>query len=244
MIDFATLYSKTKNLSLLLAEDYKPLRDDMAEILEDLFLTVAVAADGREALQSYQTYYENHHQYFDLVMSDIQMPQMNGIELCEALYEINPKQKIIILSAHTDSDYLLRLINLGIAQFITKPIKQDELLNTLYTVTKKFDALKEQSISSSIIDLGKEHTWDSQKDILKYQKTIITLTHYELLLMRFLAENIETICTNEDILQNFYANDIDINESNIRNLIFKLRKKLPEKSIHSLYGMGYKLTTL
>lgn len=216
----------------------------MTEVLEDLFSTVAVAADGKEALQSYQAHYENHHQYFDLVMSDIQMPQMNGIELCEALCKINPKQKIIILSAHTDSEYLLQLINLGVAQFITKPIKQEELLDTLYIVAQKFDTSEEQSPSSSIIDLGEGYTWESQKDRLKYRETIITLTHYELLLMRFFVEKIETICSSEDILQNFYLNDIDISESNIRNLVFKLRKKLPEKSIRSLYGAGYKLTIL
>ncbi len=244
MIDYGTLFLQTKNLSLLLVEDYEPLRNDMAEVLEDFFKTVRVASDGTEALKIYQEYQKTHPLGFDLVISDIQMPLMNGVELGKALRDINADQQIVILSAHTDSDYLLKLINLGIAQFITKPIKHEELLDTLYYVSKKITAAEPKNPDVLIVNLGENYLWDKEKLLLKQDDITIELTRHELLLMQLLVRNEEQVCTNDDIMQDFYANGVDINEKNIRNLVFKLRKKLPEKVIGSVYGMGYKFTPL
>ena len=60
-MDYKTLFSQTKDLSLLLVEDYEPLRNDMAEVLEDLFDIVTVASNGSEALMLYQAYYAMHN---------------------------------------------------------------------------------------------------------------------------------------------------------------------------------------
>jgi len=244
VIDYGTLFLQTKNLSLLLVEDYEPLRNDMAEVLEDFFKTVRVASDGTEALKIYQEYQKTYPLGFDLVISDIQMPLMNGVELGKALRDINADQQIVILSAHTDSDYLLKLINLGIAQFITKPIKHEELLDTLYYVSKKITAAEPKNPDVLIVNLGENYLWDKEKLLLKQDDITIELTRHELLLMQLLVRNEEQVCTNDDIMQDFYANGVDINEKNIRNLVFKLRKKLPEKVIGSVYGMGYKFTPL
>jgi len=244
VIDYGTLFLQTKNLSLLLVEDYEPLRNDMAEVLEDFFRTVSIASDGSEALKIYKEYQEIHDQGFDLVISDIQMPVMNGVELSRALRDINADQQIIILSAHTDSDYLLQLINLGIAQFITKPINHDALLETLYQVSKKIISRQTEPEDISVLQLGKYCFWDKGKLVLKQNEVTVDLTRHELLLMQLLVLKEAQICTNEDIMQDFYAKGVDINEKSIRNLVFKLRKKLPEKVIGSIYGMGYKFTPL
>ena len=129
-----TLFSQCKDLSLLLVEDNTSLRNDMAELLGDIFKTVTVAYDGSNALTLYKEYYINHDKNFDLVITDIEMPVMNGVELSKAIYARNKHQQIIVLSAHTDSQYLLSLINLGIARFLTKPINNDEFIHTLHHV--------------------------------------------------------------------------------------------------------------
>ena len=72
---------------------------------------------------------------FDLVISDIEMPIMDGIALTAAIRKINETQKVLVLSAHTESDYLLKLLNLGIRKFILKPIDYDEFLETLVLIT-------------------------------------------------------------------------------------------------------------
>jgi len=243
-MDYKTLFSQTKDLSLLLVEDYEPLRNDMAEMLDDLFKSVVVASDGSEALSLYHEHYTMYDKNFDLVITDIQMPVMNGVELSEAVRGINPGQQIIVLSAHTDSDYLLRLINLGIAQFVTKPIDHDELMYILCRVSKKINSLELKPGNVLLVDLGENYTWDKKKLVLKEGNNMVDLTRHELLLMQLLVEKSEQVCTNDDITQRFYAYDIDIYEKSIRNLVFKLRKKLPEKLISSIYGMGYMLTRI
>ncbi len=242
LMDYKTLFSQTKNLSLLLVEDYEPLRNDMAEIFEDLFKSVAVASDGSEALCLYHKYHVTHNKNFDIIITDIQMPVMNGLELCEALRNIDADQQIIVLSAYTDSDYLLKLINLGIAQFITKPINHEELMDTLCRVSKKINTIEQEPENVLLVDLGENYTWDKKKLVLKEGNNMVDLTRHELLLMQLLVEKSEQVCTNDDIMQEFYAYDIDIYEKSVRNLVFKLRKKLPEKLISSIYGMGYMLT--
>ncbi len=241
MIDYKTLFARTKELSLLLVEDYESLRNDMAEVLDDLFKTVVTASNGREALEAYNRHRREHSKSFDLVISDIEMPLMNGVELCEKLRECDEEQQIIIISAHTDSEYLLRLINLGIAQFINKPIQYERLLDTLYYVSGKVNKKEEVLPENSILDLGENVSWDKEKDLLMQEDCPVALTRHEILLMQLLVEKAEQVCTGDDIMQHFYLQGIDLSEKSIRNLVFKLRKKLPSSAIGSIYGMGYKL---
>ena len=244
MTDFKTLFSKTKDLTLLLVEDYEPLRDDMAEILEDLFKTVVVASNGVEALGLYDEYQTKNHVPFDIVVSDIVMPVMNGVDLCEILKKRNEDQQIIILSAHTDSEYLLRLINLGIAQFINKPIQQERLFDTLFYVSEKI--IKEETVLSGtvspVVDLGENVFWNKERHLLIRDRLPTVLTRHEILLMQLFVEKAEQVCTSDDIMHCFYLEGIDLNERSIRNMVFKLRKKLPDAAISSIYGLGYKLT--
>ena len=241
-MDFRTLFSKTEDLTLLLVEDYEPLRKDMAEVLEDLFKTVAVASNGVEGLGLYDEYVVENQKAFDIVISDIVMPVMNGVDLCEILRQRNKDQQIIILSAYTDSKYLLRLINLGIAQFINKPIEQERLLDTLYEVCGNIT--KEELVlpESPIIDLGENVCWNRERDMLLRDSLPAALTRHEILLMQLFVEKVEQVCTGDDIMHYFYLQGVDLNEKSIRNMVFKLRKKLPNKAINSIYGLGYKLT--
>ena len=244
MMDYGKVFLQTKNLSLLLVEDYKPLRDDMVEVLEDFFATVEFASNGSEALKMYEEYYSTYENRFDIVISDIQMPVMNGVELSEALRKIHKNQQIIILSAHADSDYLIQLINLNVAQFLSKPVQHEKLLDTLYHVSKTISAKETKSSDRTMILLNENYIWDQEKLLLSKDGTDVELTRHELILLQLFMRKDEKICTNTDIMEDFYANHIDISEKNIRNLVFKLRKKLPEKCISSVYGLGYKFISL
>jgi len=239
-MNYKTLYEKTKNLSLLLVEDYEPLRNDMAEVLEDLFKTVVVASNGVEALKLYRAYAQEHSKDMDIVISDIVMPYMNGVDLCEILRKENEAQPIIILSAYTDSEYLLRLINLGIAQFINKPIEQDELLETLYAVSEKLQVKEPQIEQRRFVALGDDIEWDTQRQMLLREQLPVSMTRHEGIVMQLFVEKSEQVCTPEEIMHYFYLQGIDLDERNIRNLVFRLRKKLPKRAIESIYGLGYK----
>lgn len=242
MTDFKTLFAKTKDFSLLLVEDYEPLRKDMAEVLGDLFKTVVVASNGVEGLGLYDEYYKKNDATFDIVISDIVMPVMNGVDLCEILKKRNEDQQIIILSAHSDREYLLRLINIGIAQYINKPIQQDRLFDTLIHVSGK--VRKEEAVlpETPIVDLGENVLWNKERNVLMRDRLPAALTRHEILLMQLFVKKMEQVCTSDNIMHYFYLEGVDLDEKNIRNMVFKLRKKLPNPAISSIYGLGYKLT--
>lgn len=236
------IFSRTKDLSVLLVEDYEPLRNDMAELFEDLFKSVTVASDGKEALRHYESYLSEYKKGFDLLITDIQMPVMNGVELSQSVRKIDPDQEIIALSAHRDSEFLIPLINIGISHFLTKPVQQDELMDILSELGSKIAARRAQTDESPIVQLGGGFVWDHQKCILSTEGVPVELTRYELILLQLFIEKSELICTTEEILYYFDEHQIEMSEKNIRNLISKLRKKLPSDLISNIYGMGYKLT--
>lgn len=239
MIDTKKLYAKTKKYNLLLVEDYKPLRDEMAELLGDFFKSVVIASNGQEALSIYIERREKQEDAFGLIISDIQMPVMNGVAFSKAVREMNEDQKIMILSAYTDKEYLLELINIGISQFITKPIEYNELLQALAYIYKE-ERENDPAQKSTVMRLDDVHKWDKESLSLTDDKGEIALSRHELLLLQLMADKCNVLCTNQDISQYFTDNNIEIHEENIRNLVFKLRKKLPKELIQSVYGMGYR----
>ncbi len=242
MIDTKKLYDRTKKHTLLLVEDYQPLRDEMAEVLGDLFKSVITASNGQEALRIYEEAKEKQEHAFGLIISDIQMPVMNGVEFSRAVRQIDEKQKIMVLSAYTDKEYLIELINIGISRFVTKPIEHNELLQVLARVCKEVDEGNAPDKKQVALSLDSTHTWDKEKLSLTGEKGEIALSRHELLLLQLMAEKCNVLCTNEDICRFFTDNNIDLHEENIRNLVFKLRKKLPKDLIQSIYGMGYRFT--
>ncbi len=120
----------TKELKILYVEDDMELQAQTKEFFEVLFKKTSVASDGKEALEMYK------EESYDIVISDVKMPKMDGIELSTKIREIHPNQCIIIVSAYNDSNYLLKFINMNIRYFMQKPIEIDNMLETLYYTAK------------------------------------------------------------------------------------------------------------
>jgi len=242
MIDYKTLYKETQHLSVLWVEDFQALREEMQSLLEDLFAKVVCAEDGVEALSLYLEA-QVQDETFDLVISDIQMPKMDGVELARQVRKQNEEQVIIILSAYTETKYLLKLINIGISKFLTKPIEHEELFEVLHRESRRINT---QSTvlpqEQNILTLAEGYTWTHDTQVLKHEQETISLTRYELLLLEFFIRKQECVCTNTEIIDMYYNYTIEMNENNIRNLVFKLRKKIPEKCVQNIYGLGYKFT--
>jgi DNA-binding response OmpR family regulator len=244
MIDMQTIYKETKHLSVLFVEDDADLRMRTMDILEDFFYRIDCAVDGADALEKFKHYHELKHSYYDIVISDIQMPRMDGIGLTAALYALREDQPIIILSAYTDTEYLLTLINFGVAQFITKPLQYQEMLNTLYKVSKKINSTPKATAAkdSHIISLSNSVVWDKEKKLLIDNGVNIALSKYEIYLMDVLSLKFEQVCSNDEILSHFFLHGIDTGSENIRMMMMRLRKKLPSNTLSSIYGLGYRLS--
>jgi DNA-binding response OmpR family regulator len=233
----------TKNLSILFVEDHEELRENTAEILKNFFSKVDDAQDGKIALTKYKEYHKDNSKYYDIVLSDIQMPNLDGVELTSKLYDINPSQLVIILSAHDDTKYLLPLINLGIEQFVKKPIDYQELLRALLNSSKKIqqDSTLVVPIVSKRIHLSSNVIFDKDSSALLENDKMVYLTKYEIIFMQYLSDNIGKIYSNEDIATQYELKNETLDIQNIRKLVSKLRKKLPENSLESIYGIGYRI---
>ena len=168
MTDYNKLYLYAKDLSLLIVEDYQPLRANLEEILQNFFGTIEVASNGEDGLLRYQAYHQIHQKNFDIVLSDIQMPQMDGMELSRIIREKSSKQKLIILSAHTDVKYLLPLINLRISAFIPKPIDEDLLFDVLIKETQLLSMQEEKPKEIKQIWLNETYYWNIVQQQLIY----------------------------------------------------------------------------
>jgi YesN/AraC family two-component response regulator len=114
-----------KNLSILLVEDETFLRREIAAFLEIYCDRVTEAADGLEALVRFTG------RPPDLVISDIHMPLMNGLELAARLKELSPETPVILCTAFTETSYLLKATELGVAALVRKPLDMDELLGKI-----------------------------------------------------------------------------------------------------------------
>ncbi len=120
-----------KDLTLLIVEDDRSLNEELVEISKMFFKNVEFAYNGREGLELYK------NGSFDIVMSDITMPFLNGIDLSRKIKDIDEHQNIIILTAHSEVSYLVELVDIGIRQFIHKPFDDHELLYRLLKVAEE-----------------------------------------------------------------------------------------------------------
>jgi len=130
-MDAKSLKEITSELSLLYVEDNTDLRNETGKLFGHLFNTVDTAYNGKDALEKLLT------RGYDLVITDINMPVMDGVELTKHIRENNVTQPIIVTSAHDESSYLLELIELGIDKFILKPLDIQKVIPALSFVCSK-----------------------------------------------------------------------------------------------------------
>ncbi|OQX77623.1 MAG: hypothetical protein B6D64_08035 [Bacteroidetes bacterium 4484_276] len=112
-------------ISLLFVEDEEGARKSISEIVGRRVTDFFVAANAGEAIEIYKKHKP------DLVLSDIQMPGIDGLQMVEKIKQINPQVKLIMMTAFADTNYLLRSINLQVDGYIVKPVRKDKLLSTI-----------------------------------------------------------------------------------------------------------------
>ena len=162
MIEYA------KNLTLLYVEDNQDAREMTSIILEDFFGEVILGVDGVDGFQKFQQH------SIDLVITDINMPNMNGIEMCEKIREIDNDIPLIVLSAHNEDTYFMQSIQIGINGYILKPIDIEQLTNLINRVVQNQKYAKEAKENFFLLEEYKEAVDQSSIVSKTNQKGIIT----------------------------------------------------------------------
>ena len=135
-MNFKELKKYTKELTILYAEDDDDLREQTLQVFEKLFKHVDIASNGEEALELFQAYRKKHSKNYNLLLTDLQMPKLNGLELSKAVLELDKNQKIIIISAHDEKDVNDHMEVLDIKYLISKPLMQENMMEVIYEASK------------------------------------------------------------------------------------------------------------
>ena len=160
-----SIKEKAKDISVLYVEDEQKLCEEMGAFLNKIFTHVEVASDGIDGLEKYL---KSKH---DIVLTDIQMPNMDGLELIREIKKIDETQEVIIISAYTESDYLIESIKLGVTGYIIKPINFEQILKTVQQSIDKLTAFRQnEAYRTKLEDMVKERT----KKVVNLQSELIS----------------------------------------------------------------------
>lgn len=148
------LIDQCRPLTLLYVEDDAKTREAILMILREFFSTIHVAQDGEEGLKLY----EDNAQTIDLIITDITMPKRNGIEMIECIRKENKDVIIIVFSAHNDASYFAQTIEIGVDGYLLKPLKTNQLFQTLSRSVEKISLRKEYLANLNLLEQYKAIT--------------------------------------------------------------------------------------
>jgi len=137
MKELAEIVKTTKTLKLLYVEDNQLVRESTHIILNDLFEEIIVAVDGKDGLNKF---YEND---IDIILSDINMPNMSGLDMTESIRAFDKDIPILLLSAYNEVEYFTRGIHLNVDDYLLKPLQITEALQAFKKIIKKIKFLEE-----------------------------------------------------------------------------------------------------
>lgn len=220
------MLKKLAHYRVLYAEDEAGVRKNVYELLSLLFKEVYLAHNGEEAY----ALFEEHHP--DLIITDIKMPRLSGIELAKKIRHNSAQAHIIIITAYTEVDFMLEAIELSLLRYIVKPITEPKLFDAL---EKFLQASEKEHIKA----LAPEWYYDFlQKSILNGSE-VYELTKKEAKLIELLLQK-DSIITYAEIEEKLWEGEY-MSLNALRLMIKNLRKKLPEGVLKNIQGIGYKL---
>jgi len=222
------MYESFKKIKVLLAEDEIKLSKLMKDAIGEYFQEFIVVDNGEKALKAYTLHKP------DIVITDILMPKLSGLELLKKLREINESVPIIILSAHSDTEKLLKAIEYGATRYFIKPLDPDELLDYMVTIIKKLE-------QKDKIELIETYSFSHFKKILYSDKEIIKLTKRETDFIVLLLDQSDYIANNKLIKTTLWGEE-EVSNERLRTFIRRLRAKTSKELIQNNSSLGYSLT--
>jgi len=217
-------------LTLLYVEDDEVIRQNAFEYLSGYFKEVFKAKDGQEGFECYK---DNKP---DMIITDIEMPRLNGLEMAKKIRRNDKNTPIIITTAYTDTSYLLKAVELQLIKYMVKPINSKKLNEALTLLVEHLNI-------NSIIAIDNQNYYDSLNKSLIINKNTIKLSNKELQLIDLLAKNHHRIVGYEEIEHYIWYDDMMTKDA-LRALVRTLRQKLQGEYIENVSGFGYRLNIL
>jgi two-component system alkaline phosphatase synthesis response regulator PhoP len=225
---------------ILIVDDEEHLADALAHNLQFEGFSTTIAYDGEEALNVARTI------QFDLVILDIMMPKLDGLEVCRRLRSTGSRVPILFLTAKaSDADRLLGL-KVGADDYVAKPFLLEELILRIHGIFRRQEWYSEAPADQEVFKFG-----DNEVNFLTYEATTegrtVSLTEKECMLMKLLVERRNQVVSREEILERVWGYRFSTSSRTIDNFIVRLRRYFEAdpkdpKYIHSVRGVGYRFT--
>ncbi|RLA70301.1 MAG: hypothetical protein DRG09_03560 [Epsilonproteobacteria bacterium] len=223
-------------VTLLYAEDNQESRENYTFVLKDYFHEVYTAKDGKEALAMY------HEKKPDIVLLDVTMPKMDGLDVAAAIREEDEEIPIIMLTAHSEREKLLRAVPLKLEKYLLKPVNTKILQNTMLELIQKIEY-------KDIIQLKEGLTWNKISNSLFYQEQHFKLTVKEKLLIQLLCMTLGDYCLRNTLIYHVWHDEIPdtSHDKKLTKLVSRLNKKIMLETgseavlIENSYAFGYRL---
>ncbi|EAH4758538.1 response regulator [Campylobacter jejuni] len=217
-----------KELIILVVEDEVKTRESMINILSERFSKVIGAQNGDEGLKKFKKFKP------DLVITDIAMPIMDGLDMAREIKEISDDVPIVVLSAYSEKERLLRSIDIGIDKYLIKPVDIEELFKVLdYLIGEKIEA-------NMLVKISEEYQFNKTKRTLIYSGGEIVLTKKELAFISLLLKQPGALVLHEDIKKNVWIGE-HVSDTAVRTFIKRVRDKVGEDFIKNVPSLGYKI---
>lgn len=231
--------SGDKRTSILLVEDEENLHEALKLNLELEGYEVTSAFDGAAALKAVE------NEYFDLIILDVMLPEMDGISVTETVRISNNEVPILILSAKNSSADRVLGLKKGADDYLTKPFNLEELLLRVHKLINKNKKLQDKSSIGDIYTFGNNTIDFKAQEASSFNDEKIQLSKKETMLLKLLIENKNEVVPREKILQAVWGYNVYPTTRTIDNFILNFRKYFEEDSrnpkyFHSVRGVGYK----
>lgn len=217
-----------KNLTVLFVEDEENIRKALDSAIRDEFKDFILARDGDDGLKKFQKYKP------DIVITDIMMPILDGLEMSKEIKNISRYTPIVVLSAFDEKEKLLQAIDIGIDKYLMKPIDTEDLIDTLRYIAEDLLSL------DSLVDLGHGYSFDKNRRVLVRDDDTMPLTKKELLFITLLVKNLGSYVLHDELKKYVWTNK-NVSDAAIRTFIKRVREKTDKDFIKNIPGLGYKI---
>ena len=220
------------SLKVLVVDDDPDIVEILKYNLKNSGYSVKSAGNGVEAIKKAKKFIP------DIILMDVMMPEMSGIEACEEIKNIDQLSQaiIIFLSARSEDYTQISAYDAGADDYISKPVKPKILLKKISNIAKKISSEKN---APKTIDLGSIKINKEEYVVIKDKKEIL-LPRKEFELLFLLATKPEKVFTREEIMNKVWGTHVVVGDRTIDVHVRKLREKIGEKHIKTLKGVGYK----
>jgi len=218
-----------RKLNVLYAESEDFIRENTAEALQFMSMNVKAVSNGEKA---YKEYLRNRP---DILIVDIEMPILSGLELIEKIRQKDNDTQIIIATEHTKTEYFLKAVELNLVKYLLKPVSLFDIKKVLTTCIKNLES-KSEKLNQHF---NEKDYYNLKEQRLYVNDKTVKLDYHERTLLELLLRNHHRVVPYAEMEKQVWKNNMS--SAAVRSLVRNLRKKLPLKVIDNISKIGYKI---